>query len=58
MPTNNTKAQGSVKKSPLVLNIETVKDLSGGARKEAAGGNDNRQKMCSHTTGPTKVFPK
>lgn len=51
MLTNNKKAQGNLKK-PLTLNIETVKDLSEGARKEAVNGHDNRQNPCSRTTGP------
>jgi hypothetical protein len=33
-----------------VLNIETVKDLSNGARKEDVSGN-NYRKPCSHTGG-------
>lgn len=56
----NKKAQGSDKKSPLALNTETVKDLSGEARRGAVGGHNNYQKQCSHTTGPATdtVLPK
>lgn len=52
MPTNKKESQDSVKESPLALNIETLKELSGGASKQTA---DGRARDCSHTTGPIKV---
>jgi len=49
--TNDKKDSSIARKSQLVLNIETVKDLFGGQRKEVTR-NNNQLKHISHTTGP------